>query len=1820
MADLPFGTETIDSLAGRIKAKYNEYAGVDNTDLVRRVTSKYPEYRDVLHPREQAALGYAPSHPEATLPQPNVHAMGLGEWTEAQLASPLDTGMGPQERAGLIAGGNIKSSPLGTIPVLDAPAVGIPQMGRGVKGLAQAATKPITRPDVKKQLYSSASDVIEGGFKTAEPALAATAVTAPAATVFGLGLAYGGGKIGENVTRFMGGGPEAQRLGANLGSVVVPSAAHRTLGRLGGRGEVTNETIAPAEHPEITSLKDSEPRTTQAESTPPQPPIAHANATLRRRVAAVRTPIPSEAPAPVEDEPIMMEVEQARAAQQLPMSARLTGIDKLRDIAANHSNPIFRAAAAAAIAKAEAIQTPSAPTPEEIKGASTADQKFFSQAAGNTPAEPKPAPKSEASVLPPEPTSDKVKGYVRGNGDLQTPVSEYTRAKRDYTPDPKQNMKLANAARNERVGLENALKYKRIRPEALDATTKRVEQLKQTEQAQLREWAKYTDKPQVEQWIANNEHQVNAHLDRLEEATKTGLWLAQASEKAVKQNPQYSAYLRRFNQLVGRPEDASIPKSKGAKSSEGDNLPFKPFVREHLQRLYNRITPLMQEAEMMKDAKKLGETEAGQQIKQRLANLRASGAKAILKGKPGAVRPSPAASVPIERAPEASAPTEGPVVTPAPKARPEPTPAAPTYTRENLPTIEFAQRARAEAAAKTIYGERGYFIKSKTTAGNKTTYSIVPQVAKASPPVPKQTTPRGEDAHAAAERGAPDNDWGGMNVVDKADLEEKDFSTPRVRKGASPVEDEGDNQDERYAAEMHEALPPTRRRGSPTPRAAKEVTTYDDLTRNDTPSPFPSKAKAPTASSAEKPRASTPPPSSATAPEDKLDLLDTRKVPVSVPETGLAQINTAVRDARERLGLDARSTLALRDKALAFYKAGIDRGDSTALDQTLDRLRGKKPPAGGSVGTSGSAFAADIASKRAAAGVDTSVSAETFDREANAKQAEWLQEYIRKNNTNDEGIVMGSGLLPIPNFVRLGDRFTSLLDRISGPADPELSQREAAQSIIRHRSAERELGKQQDFHELREAMKAHEGDSLDQMRSFMDSAEHKPGALPLSASDAALVSRMHSMWGELWESLKRVNPDRFEGQGIENYLSRIFTGPRASVDQMVARVLGKRPLQGPATFAHTRFHEFFSDALEAGAEPITNNPIKMQLMGMYQVHRYIAAHEMMGDLKSNGLAKYFKIGSRDIPAGWQKINDSIFQPRAMKAGGRVEYGNYWAPPEVAKTFNNFLSPGLRGEAWFDGIRQYSNFINQLQLGFSAFHGTFSTFTASVHDMAVGLSELANQRSISGLTKVVRGSLLGVSAKHFYSTGKALESALLNPGSDPSLADAAQAFKLAGARIGQDPFYDNAAGDAMRKAWREGRDLPAAIRGIQTATDFSSRWLMKYYVPRLKMGAFAEMATGKYQELLRAGTDQLTISKELGQLWDRVDDRFGQLTYDNLFWNKVWKDLGFLGVRSLGWNIGDIREIGGGLMDVGKQGARLLTGKNAAVTHRMTFLVALPIVAGMYGALMNYAFTGSAPDKLEDYFYPRTGRLDSNGKPERLSMPTYMRDIWGAAHAPLTTAGHKLHPWVEQIVQMVQNKDFYNVEIRHPDDSPLQQATELGGYLLKQLAPISWQGAAERMRSASANPAAAIAESEAGFTPAPKWVGESAAEQRAYELSERHREVGPRTTAEFEHGQAVGRLRSQLAQRDPVNLGKALQAGTIRTTDIDNIIQESTQTPLQRYMSRLNADEALEVWRVATPSERQSLRPTMIQKLDSIDNLLPEQQGPLYRAYAQAFRQ
>lgn len=809
--------------------------------------------------------------------------------------------------------------------------------------------------------------------------------------------------------------------------------------------------------------------------------------------------------------------------------------------------------------------------------------------------------------------------------------------------------------------------------------------------------------------------------------------------------------------------------------------------------------------------------------------------------------------------------------------------------------------------------------------------------------------------------------------------------------------------------------------------------------------------------------------------------------------------------------------------------------------------------------------------------------------------------------------------IALSNDKALINRFNELKTRAANatPSNPvraltqslngvELTPGDLTQGDIRQRLAEVARREEQRVASLETASARMEKYSIQDSLRVMDDMENGRFSA-MAPEDRTAMQTMRELIDSRRDAIHDLGTGKFD-QYIENYFPHLW----ANVGKMrsfLSRVMGsKAPLQGPASFLKPRYYDTILEGVQAGLEPLTYNPIKMGLLRLHEMDRYLAAHQILNDLKTRGFAKLVPYGKEfhAIPDGWVQLNDQIF--RTIDEHGQA--GRYYAPPDAAKPINNHLSPGLRGNMVYDVIRKYSNAVNMSTLSLSAFHATETALNAVVTETGLGFENLMRGNVSKGLGAVARGLTLYGPVKAYWQLGKLGMEEYLNPGTHDWLTKAVDAVESGGGRIGQDPFYKNNAVENLGKSLKQlksattGKAKSAAI--AKTAMSVTGALLEKIaspmmgtLVPRLKLGAALRLASDVLERMPDAHPD--VIRHEMDKVVDSIDNRFGQVTYDNMFMNKVSKDLGMIAFRSLGWNLGTAREIGGGFKDVGKAVIDKVQGKQPQLTLRMGHTIALPIVTAWVSTLLQYSMTGKAPQSATDFFYPQTGNIGTNGKPERVYIKTYMTDVFGFAKHPADTVVHKLSPWLSQGYDMVyRNSDYYGVEIRHKEDPVPQQVADLAKYWLKSVQPFSIQNIQERMRQGEVGWKALSA--IGGILPAPMGVGQSPAEELSFDYSVRHMPKGPYTKQEFDRQQTMRQYENQLASGNMSfnDLSKAAQSGKISWDDVDKVMDAKNLAPLERQFSRLSSDQALEVYGKANPQEKERLRNMLFDKWDNID--------------------
>jgi hypothetical protein len=725
-------------------------------------------------------------------------------------------------------------------------------------------------------------------------------------------------------------------------------------------------------------------------------------------------------------------------------------------------------------------------------------------------------------------------------------------------------------------------------------------------------------------------------------------------------------------------------------------------------------------------------------------------------------------------------------------------------------------------------------------------------------------------------------------------------------------------------------------------------------------------------------------------------------------------------------------------------------------------------------------------------------------------------------------------------------------------------------SIMRESLGRMAARKERVYEQLAESRKIFDRYTPEQSLDFIDNIERgkpNPGAEKFTAV-------MREALSTRWRTIQGIKGTEAY---IENYFPHLWKDPAKATE--VLSGFGKRPLEGTKSYLKQRTIPTVKQGVALGLEPESYNPVDLIMARVSDMDRFIMANDVWSKLKAQGLVKFVPTG-KDIPTGYIKVDDKIsssfqFSPEEK---GLILRGGWYMPEKAATIINNYLSPGLAGNPIYNAVRMLGNSLNQIQLGLSAFHAAFTSIDAVVSKTALEIQKVFAKEStlperFAAGAKAITSPVAG---PYYLWKNLTRGNTLLNDyfAQNPEVPAMVDALERAGGRVRMDSFYLNNSVDNFFKALRSGNYPGAALRGPGALIEATSKPLMQWLVPRQKLGVFADGATEILKQAEAGGWSEAKTTLHLQEFWDSVDNRLGQLVYDNLFWNKVLKDSGMLAVRSLGWNLGTFREIGGGVADYAKLPAKAVTGGEIRMTPKMAYIVALPYVTALLGAAVFYLYNGKAPETLLDYFYPRTGKIKSDGNPERITLPTYMKDIFAYRAEGTQALLNKVHPEISAIADMIQNQDYYGTEIRNPNDPLVKQLQDLFAYQAKQFVPFTITNYLAR-QSAGEGPVSA-AQSFFGITPAPGYITKTPLQTEIGNLYDKRFGGGSQTKeqADIEHQKAAVRQLYVSGKTEEANaaLDRLVQMGIVK--DPSSFIREADIPADIKLFQRLPAEDQI----------------------------------------------
>ena len=636
---------------------------------------------------------------------------------------------------------------------------------------------------------------------------------------------------------------------------------------------------------------------------------------------------------------------------------------------------------------------------------------------------------------------------------------------------------------------------------------------------------------------------------------------------------------------------------------------------------------------------------------------------------------------------------------------------------------------------------------------------------------------------------------------------------------------------------------------------------------------------------------------------------------------------------------------------------------------------------------------------------------------------------------------------------------------------------------------------------------------VEQVRFMTNFEANKPQMKPWMEDTA---DRVHSMFDNAYLSeLRWGSPAYYQ----ENYFPHLFErGEYNRFNDFMTQQYG------PRWFEKHRDFDSILEAMKAGFKLKSTNPMEAVVTRLNASAHMQLLMNLLHELREDGLAypvserpnaldtqQWQTIGAPnrtnwilapDVQSLWKNGVDSKGLWQAEGPVGSIFQG--WMKFKNAAVFTKLTLGAFHQLHIALGVAQADNFAR----GFKFTEGTFGQKLAggakeALEHFGDPFWRAWNSRFVWGGKDVNKGYI-----------GRTLNEALDTPWEDktPWQQEASSWFDRGGMKgtmsheemIDADKAFAKAMAESKTAAW-----LPAAARKtVQEAMrPFFNEW-----IPNLKRASYYRSAAA-YFKAHPEHMDTKEGDLALRSIAKDVDDRYGEMFYGGLFWNRYAKDIGIGSFLSLGWNLGFLRQFGGAAYQAGRSlaspvvGAR--TGASAVVndaSSKGAYAASYFALTALLAGSMSYAMSGQPPTTAMDYAFPRAGGTNPDGSPRRVSTMFYTRELAQAKghieeQGSVTKGlGHML--WnkmmLEPIVEAYNNRDFFGYQLYDPQANWFKQWGQLAGRLMgEEFNPIVASNITKAQQTGGGVGANVL--STLGFGPAPAYIAKDPLQNRIAHL-------------------------------------------------------------------------------------------------------------------------
>ena len=658
---------------------------------------------------------------------------------------------------------------------------------------------------------------------------------------------------------------------------------------------------------------------------------------------------------------------------------------------------------------------------------------------------------------------------------------------------------------------------------------------------------------------------------------------------------------------------------------------------------------------------------------------------------------------------------------------------------------------------------------------------------------------------------------------------------------------------------------------------------------------------------------------------------------------------------------------------------------------------------------------------------------------------------------------------------------------------------------------------------------------------------------------------------------------------------------------------GRRPLRGSQGYMEHHTLDDMTAGILRGGVPVTFNPADMFALHYADVMKYITAQRWWNELETLG-ARVFVKHAPDAPEDFDKLDDRIASAYFRTNDGFfVQNGEWYVQRGMARMMNNYLSTDpLRqeGTAWGSVGKTMlgaKNFYTAVELGASGFHLTFVTLDAASSEIGLGMGKFVNRglleadpRAIVDAGKdIVRGFSMVPSAARAFKIGKAGIEAIKNPTeflatpegkwllkAVPDARDLLADIFTGGAKLDVHHEYIRNAISSFKEAVHTGNYPGAIFRSIPAAQETVMKPLFEWYIPRVKVGVWLREYSAALLRRQNELADGTTTRGEIArQTWASVEDRFGEMNFDNLWWDRRFKTALQIAFRSVTWRLGTARALG---RAVGGQTISAVKdikgGRVPRLTESMSWLLGTSLLIAVIGTVISELCAHKRPESIKDVVFPQ---IDPHDPTQRTSVNMYPKAYYEMFHSPKDYVESGVSGLVGKGIESLKGRDFYNQMLWSKDDPPWSKI--LAGLKHMYPRPISWQSFS-RMRE-EGHPWLGVTGAVTGFTKAPGYVSRSAADQfmRDY-IDERRGPTPVYTEKQKIISQIVKATRSGDIQKADALAHDAIVSGKVSAKQVNHAQDRAFKDPLYADFQYMERDPSAQIKAItlATPAERAKL--------------------------------